>query len=194
MKNISNYYQPDFYRFTEESLELVDFAKELLSPKKDVVALDLCSGCGVIGIEALTKFPNIQHMTFLELQNEFMPFLKDNIDKAECDSFKIIQDSLGNSSFESKQFDLILSNPPYFGPGEGRASPNVNRQICRSFEVDGWKTYFEKVGQWLKNDGLFFFSTKELNPVESYFKKFKLIKKKQSSSAWLVCLSQLDID
>lgn len=195
LKNILNYSQPNFYSFTEESIELVEFAKEITPHiRSDLNILDVGAGSGVIGIEAKLKIAGINGVTFLELQKEFIPFLKNNIEASECTDYTIMQNSIGEASFLSESFDLIFSNPPYFTPGEGRPSPDINRQICRSFEVDGWDIFFEKIGEWLKKDGYIFFSTRELNPIGHYLEKFKMIEKRKTNSAWLVCMSRLDID
>lgn len=192
MKNILDYSQPEFYHFSEESLELIYFAKVLLKGKEQLkTAIDIGTGCGVIGIEALSKLPQIRHMTFLELQEEFLFHLKENLNKAEITDAAIIQCSLGN--FEGC-FDLIFSNPPYFIPGEGRVSKQNNRQLCRTFEVDGWEVFFKKVSELLKPNGLIFFCVKEEGKIERFLTSFKLIKKEKTKAATLFCLARLDID
>ncbi len=35
-----------------------------------------------------------------------------------------------------ENFDIVIANPPYFSKGQGRASDNIHKQRCRTFEVD----------------------------------------------------------
>ncbi|MFT6069761.1 MAG: tRNA1(Val) A37 N6-methylase TrmN6 [Bacteriovoracaceae bacterium] len=192
MKNISDYSQPDFYHFSEDSLELVQFASEVLASRNDLTsAVDLGAGCGVIGIEALLKNPNISKMTFLEVQKEFIPFIIENLQLAEINDAKILNIPL--SQFEAK-VDIIFSNPPYFKPGSGRVSENRNRQVCRTFEIDGMDIFFKKLKEALTKNGLIFFCIKDEEEVAFFLNSFKLVKKRKTESATLICLAGLDID
>ena len=131
-----NYKQPTFYRFNEDSTKLVKLA--LLSNKKKSNVLDLCSGCGVIGIEYALLNENVSHLEFIEYQEEFLPFLDVNI-KSLKDVRSGISTQVKNVNFEkydsNKKYELIVCNPPYFISGSGQESSNYKRQICRSFEV-----------------------------------------------------------
>jgi tRNA1Val (adenine37-N6)-methyltransferase len=192
LKNISNYSQPDFYHFTEESLDLVSFAAEILENRNELKsAIDLGAGCGVIGIEAMLKIPSLTLMTFLELQKEFLPFIEKNLEQAEIKNGSIINLSLGQYKGSS---DIIFSNPPYFIPGNGRVSSQTNRQLCRTFEIDGWEVFFEKVAEVLNPGGLIFFCIKEEEDIKNYLKAFKIEKKEKTKAANLFCLSRLDIN
>lgn len=195
MKNISNYSQPSFYSFNEDSLELVKFSKDLIKGDTDSLdLLDLCAGCGVIGIETKLQIKAIGKLTFLELQNEFIPFIEKNLLKSECNNFEIFQSSLGDQIFEDEKFDLIFSNPPYFLSQSGKPSSDKNRQICRFFEVDGWNTFFKKVKKWLKPEGLFFFTVRNIESVSEDLRDFDLVAKEKVAGSWLICLSRLDIN
>ncbi len=192
MKNISNYSQPEFYHFAEESLELVDFASKVLALRNDLnTAIDFGAGCGVIGIEALLKNPSITSMTFLEVQKEFIKHIEENLIQAEINNAKVINQSF--SQFQGKA-DIIFSNPPYFKPGAGKVSDKRNRQVCRTFEIDGIEVFFKKMKEVINKEGLIFFCIKDEKYVEPFLNSFKLIQKKKTNSAYLFCLSRLDID
>lgn len=192
MKNISNYSQPDFYHFTEESLALVSFAAEILRQRDDLnSAIDFGAGCGVIGIEALLKIPSLSKMTFLEVQTEFLPYIKENLEKAKIENTSIVNLSFGDYLGAS---DIIFSNPPYFEAGKGRVSSQINRQVCRTFEIDGLEVFFEKAAKTMNPNGLMFFCIKESENIESYLKSFKIEKKEKTKAALLFCLSRLDIN
>ena len=195
MKNILNYSQPNFYSFNEDSLELINFSKGFIkSSDNSLNLLDLCAGCGVIGIEAKAHIQAVGKVTFVELQSDFIPFINENLLNAECNDFEVFEGALSEQSFGDHEFDLIFSNPPYFLPENGRISPNEKRQICRSFQVDGWSVFFMKVRLWLKPKGLFFITVRDFNTVSTFLEGFRLVEKKKVGASWLICLSRLDID
>lgn len=130
------YSQPNFYRFSEDSILLsktvTKFIKDNnLNPKSGI---DMCCGCGVIGIEVAKEFPDLR-MSFLELQDEFIPYLKENIEKFNLKDPRIYNVDLITFSAD-KKFDLITLNPPYFDKVSSRLSSDKNKLICRSILKD----------------------------------------------------------
>ncbi len=153
---MTDYQQPEFYRFNEDSLALV---KEIVSqgfqPEK---ILDIGAGSGVIGIELAQKL-RIPVVHFLELQKEWAPFLSANIETyLKVSEVKIFWNSVGRWIPETK-YDLIVANPPYYLPENGRLSPDPVRARCRSFLEDNWETLFAKSFSALKPHGHAFFVT-----------------------------------
>lgn len=148
---MSDYEQPDFYHFNEDSLKLVTFVTEHVSSAWNI--LDAGAGCGVIGIE-LAKKLKARHLTLLEVQDEYSPFLKKNI---SLQGSPDIATEVVISSFSqwnpSKPYDLIVSNPPYYLPGHGEASGDPSRDIARSFKVDGWRVFLEMMMKALSPNG-----------------------------------------
>lgn len=146
-----DYIQPDFYRFNQDSLELVRF---VLNHKKHCTnVLDLGAGSGVIGIELSNSLKPLS-LTLLEMQSEYMPFLESNVKtqlKVILES-RIIQKSFGEWRPDQK-FDLIVCNPPYYLPGHGKPSLNPQRDMARSFVKDDWKTLLKLIHNGLINDG-----------------------------------------
>jgi tRNA1Val (adenine37-N6)-methyltransferase len=148
------YKQPKFYRFNEDSVMLSKFAARFI--KSGIRVLDLCAGSGVIGIEMSRNSSSNFEMDFLELQTEFIPSLKENIKNFEIVDARIFNCSL--SDFQpDNDYDLVVCNPPYFVRGSGRPSPDCNRQIARTFEVDSIRELFIKVRQCLSESGFFVF-------------------------------------
>lgn len=134
---MNDYLQPSFYRFNEDSLELV---RRILSQVKAAKAiLDLGAGSGVIGLElAKSLFPKKLHL--LELQNVFETVLTANINHFLPSNVQaqITISSFGN--FQSaEKFDLIAVNPPYFLPGRGEASEDRSKHLCRTFAHENWQ-------------------------------------------------------
>jgi len=81
-----------------------------------LVVLDLFSGSGNLGIEALSK--NAMHVTFVEKQKAVAGILRENIVSCEfeekADIFVMDYKKAVNLFLkENKKFDLILIDPPY---------------------------------------------------------------------------------
>ena len=136
-----NYISSEFYSETSDSIELARFAtSEVQFPISNI--LDLCAGNGVVGIEfVLSKGydPEIApKIEFLEFQRCYSEIITANIKKFipgyDCnihiaDYRKII----GDIDVLGKQ-DVILCNPPYFDPSEGRLPPNHKKALAK-FEI-----------------------------------------------------------
>jgi len=80
------------------------------------VCLDLFSGSGALGIEALSR--GIDHVTFVDSNSVSLSTIKKNIAKIkeiESHSFQILKkDALDFlKSSENIKYDLILADPPY---------------------------------------------------------------------------------
>ncbi len=153
---MTDYHQPEFYRFNEDSLALV---KEIVSLNLQPGSiLDIGAGSGIIGIELALKLeaPTIH---FLELQKEWEPFLSKNIVQYLNDfQVKVFWNSVEKWVPEIK-YDLIVSNPPYYLPGNGIISPDPVRAKCRSFLEDDWEIILSKSFSALAPGGKAFFVT-----------------------------------
>lgn len=138
--NHQDYLQPDFYRFSEDSLHLIRTLDELNLIHAEKV-MDLCAGSGVVGLEYSLRTNTVQQLDFCEIQEEFLPYLKENEklflrpgiqSNLYFDSYKNL---LSRKELEH-QYDCVLSNPPYFHPGHGVTSPDEKKNRCRFF-MDG---------------------------------------------------------
>lgn len=155
---MNDYFQPDFYRFNEDSLKLVNW----LSAKKTVCThlLDLGAGSGVIGIELANRL-NAYHLTLLEAQADFIPFIESNIQlQLKVPSVvELIHQSFGEWKPRMK-YDLIVCNPPYYLKDHGEPSRDVRKNIARSFVLDDWNVLLKLVRRVLSADGMAFFVVK----------------------------------
>ena len=148
---MTDYDQPEFYRFNQDSLALVRFIlKTDISPKS---LLDIGAGCGVIGLELALKLKPLE-LTLLELQTEFQPYLEKNTSQfQDLETLVSIAISSIGSWVSNKKFDLIACNPPYYLPRHGKDSDDPRRDLCRSFKQDGWEVLVEKIFQCLDPHG-----------------------------------------
>ena len=166
LKSISDYFQPDFYHFTEDSIILAKQAVERIAFKfngKKIKAIDLCAGCGVIGLEVLQKsyeynMATIIDMDFCELQSDFINYFEKNmsiLDDSLQSNIRYINKSI--NYLRGKEYvgayDLIFCNPPYYLPGKKRLSQNKNKNYCKFFIEDSFSILVDVILGLLRSDG-----------------------------------------
>jgi tRNA1(Val) A37 N6-methylase TrmN6 len=152
---MSDYFQPDFYRFNQDSLLLVQ--KVLAHGIQPRRLLDLGAGCGIIGIE-VARVLRPEAVVLLELQDEFLPCLKMNVGQFLEPlgvSAQIV--SAAFSEFvPDGEFDLIVCNPPYYLPGHGELPTDPRRGKARSFLIDSWNVLIDLIARCLSKKGFAF--------------------------------------
>ncbi len=97
--------------------------------------LDLCSGCGIVGLDFLYHCQQAKRempliADFVEVQEIYQPHFKINASFVSAPTRFL----LGNyKDLESKKYDLIVCNPPFFEIGTGKLSKNLFKNRCRFF-------------------------------------------------------------
>lgn len=154
---MTDYSQPDFYRFSEDSIRLVNFVSELPGILPKTVA-DFGAGCGIIGIEYARR-NKPEKVYFLEAQADFTPHLEDNLRSffPEAISFEFSETLFSKSQWQSMNFDLILSNPPFYLPGHGQVAKDPRKHHCRTFDLDNWDTLLALTKRNLSSEGRAYF-------------------------------------
>lgn len=161
-----NYSQPSEYRFSIDSIEMpwevAQYLKGRLSANEIAYeqiekwnCLDLCAGCGVLGFELNFHIPQLHKIDFVEIQSQYESHFLENKSKVEQHlathfpsinpEFKFLDsnyDKILLPEFENR-YQLILCNPPYFFPEQGKISESDFRSRCRFF-ID---STFEKLIQ-----------------------------------------------
>ena len=166
---MTDYLQPDFYRFNEDSLRLV---KRVLGETQSAVnILDLGAGSGVIGIE-LARILKPRLVTLVELQKDFIPYLQKNCEifLGEEVNFEIVESNFSSWN-TSLKYDLIVANPPYFLPGHGERSQDERKGMARSFIRDDWKILLEKIHDVLALNGKAFLVVRKDSRIRQEIEK-----------------------
>lgn len=144
------YDQPDFYKFNQDSIELVNFTLTSLVDESISNIIDIGCGCGVMGIEYSLVMP--VNIDFLEVQDEFIPFIKRNTKKFNIKNFNII--NLDLLKYEnSKKYDLILVNPPYYTYENSRKSNSEHKNTCRLILKDQIQHFTMRILKLLNKNG-----------------------------------------
>jgi len=137
------------FRFSTDALLLACFAKG----KKNARVADLGTGCGVVGLGFLLKNPEA-HMTVtgLDISPDMINMAKQNAAALGLThAFQpLVADvrEIKDSSLAAGSFDLVLANPPYRRPDQGRVSRSREQRPAR-FELQGGLTDFAKAAAYL---------------------------------------------
>ena len=164
-----NYKQPDEYHFSLDSIHLARFVATQLKSNTDLGSLrvlDLCAGCGVIGIELLWHLQAIQQIDFVEIQDIYTEYFYQNLANIHRPELQIRwhllnYDELHEKEWEGK-FDLTVSNPPYFQPGHGMLSPSTFKNRCRFYLDSSFQNYIRALENSLANKGKAYFLLRPL--------------------------------
>ena len=154
-----DYFQPEEYRFSLDSVFLAQKVASLIKHHEDIQSwkvLDLCAGCGIIGLELALHLNISLNIDFLEIQEVYLPYFKKNLEmifpKSHPQSMRFLlknYQELMTSEYENN-YDLIVSNPPYFFKNEGLLSPNEFKNRCRFFIDSDFETLIESTIKALK--------------------------------------------
>lgn len=198
------YSQPDNYHFSIDSVEMpwevmlslrqrVADGKLHLDEIKKWRVLDLCAGCGVIGLELNFHLPEVSRIDFVEVQNEYLnhfehnknlalkkatktakpkglrlvketsesPVPASNNSQPEFD-FRIMNYEELLSDRDHGKYHLILCNPPYFKPEQGKLSPSEFKNRCRFFLDSSFEKLIEAIDWSLDATGEAYFLLRDL--------------------------------
>ncbi|MCC2678568.1 MAG: methyltransferase [Pseudobdellovibrio sp.] len=161
------YAQPETYHFSHDSVFLArnvfDAVRAENLPADKI--LDLCSGCGIVGLDyafhMAKELGRKSAIDFVEVQNVYEPFLNENIHTLNSLFPGMLTSNCVFENYENlhlspamkAQYDLILCNPPYFRPGQGKLSPSDFKNRCRFFIDSGFKELMEAISFLLKPGG-----------------------------------------
>ncbi len=164
-----NYKQPDEYHFSLDSIHLARFVATQLESRTDLGSLrvlDLCAGCGVIGMELSWHLQAIRQIDFVEIQDIYTEYFYQNIANINRPELQfrwhlLNYDELHKEQWEGK-FDLTVSNPPYFKPGHGVLSPSKFKNRCRFYLDSSFQNYIRALANSLANNGKAYFLLRPL--------------------------------
>ena len=149
---LSDYFQPEFYRFNEDSIVLAKFVVSYYQGTENLSLLDVGAGCGIIGIEVAQNL-KLSNVTLLEPQEEFIPFIEKNISQFLSQTNVEIVNTDIEELHDASRWDIITMNPPYFCRDDFRVSQNILREKCRSFDRGSLHSMFKNSFSKLSAEG-----------------------------------------
>lgn len=160
-----NYSQPGEYNF---SLDSIFLAREIYEHIKtnglcyDRI-LDLCAGCGVVGLELVfhllnNSFKPPDQIDFIEVQDVYREHFIANLNEiqkkfSERINADFIHENYNSINTLSPKYDLIVANPPYFRPESGTLSKSQFKNRCRFFIDSDFKGLMLAVANSLYSGG-----------------------------------------
>lgn len=165
-----HYKQPSEYRFSLDSIYFAEFLAQQLQYRKnldDIHLLDLCAGCGVLGIELSWFLKKIKTIDFLEIQDVYTDYFYQNVEivnrpELQLTWYLMNYAELLNPSWKNK-YHLIVSNPPYFQAGHGMYSPSSFKNRCRFFLDDSFENFIYAIANALAPGGEAYFLQRSLH-------------------------------
>lgn len=159
-----NYSQPEDYHFSHDSVFLARRVFELvagrLSPQS--LVLDLCSGCGIVGLDfgfhCQKELDFAPSCDFVEVQETYQPHFIENVRRLAPDnpqSLRFLSENYAalQSPQYANRYDVVLCNPPYFRIGQGKTSPSEFKNRCRFFIDSDFPTLLRTLVHTLRETG-----------------------------------------
>lgn len=167
------YSQPEAYRFSHDSVFLAQQVYDLVAydVRSDFKVLDLCAGCGVVGLDflfhcrqELGRIPAV--CDFVEVQGEYESYFLSNAKSlgvvgVDTRFLKMNYAQLLNET--TGRYDLVLCNPPYFRVGQGKMSPSEFKNRCRFYLDSDFATLLRVIVHSLKPSGQAFLLLRDLS-------------------------------
>lgn len=169
-----NYSQPEEYRLSHDSVFLAREVFERLSALDFTgkQGLDICAGSGVVGMDFLyhrraagQSVP--ESFDFLEIQEIYEQHFAANCERmgpiaTRLNFLRCNYDKLVGPEYRGV-YDLIVCNPPYFIPGQGKLSPSEFKNRCRFFIDSNLQNLLAGVANSLKPEGICFMTLRKLH-------------------------------
>lgn len=178
-----NYSQPEEYRFSHDSVflarEVFEYLQSIpLKSTNSPKVLDVCSGCGVIGLDLAFHILNSGDpaalpldLEFLEIQSVYLEHFQANVESLKrlfpssqisAHFLNFNYEALLEADFKNK-YDLIVCNPPYFLPHQGKLSPSEFKNRCRFFLDSNLQQLISGISHALKDGGKAFILLRDLS-------------------------------
>jgi len=141
------------YRFNSDSVILSWFIYRILGGKKINRSLEIGSGTGVVPI-ILKKRGFASAIECIEIQPGLFNLLQKNIsdNKLEDSLFPKNRDIREITKEKDVKYDLVFTNPPYFGVDNGKINPDNEKAISKH-EFSGSLSDFMSVSKKILNPG-----------------------------------------
>jgi tRNA1Val (adenine37-N6)-methyltransferase len=139
------------FRFAADALLLAAFAKP---PKGAALAADLGTGCGVVGLALLLAHPEPLRVLGLDADAAMAAAAADNARRLGlAQRFQALALDVARvpSALAAESCGLVLANPPYMRPGQGRASASAARDRALFEDAGGLDAFVGAAAHLARN-------------------------------------------
>ncbi len=144
-----SFYQPvDGYRYSIDALLLAGFVKD---KKKQIKILDIGTGSGIITLLISKRFPDWE-FSAVEIQKDLYEIANENFQLHNLEVNLLYCDY--RDLEEQDNYDIIVSNPPYFN--NGHQPSNQQTAIARHEIFGDMESLIGKAKKLLKASGYFY--------------------------------------
>ena len=186
------------YRYSIDAFLLADFC---YLPKNSKV-LDMGSGCGIISILLSVAFP-LSKIKGIEIQPELIKLANLNILNNKLnEKISFIHGDVKEISkyFIKEEFEIVVTNPPYYRIGDGRINPHFGKASSRHEIIGNLKDFIIAAEKVLRPKGSFYiiYTAKRATELIYECKQFGLepkiirnVHSKKDSNANLILLKAI---
>jgi tRNA1Val (adenine37-N6)-methyltransferase len=138
------------YRFSVEAVILANYIDTLKNDR----LIDLGTGCGIIPL-ILAQKKKVVEIIGIEIQNDLADIARRNIKLNNFNNFiKILEEDYRKLKgiFKQAEFDLVVSNPPFFRANSGRINPQEEKALARH-EIRGSLNDLIEISAYLVKPG-----------------------------------------
>ncbi len=166
------------YRFTQDSIILANFVE----CNFNMPLIDLGTGSGIIPL-LIAKRCKGKRLFGIEINKELFKVAKKNIKLNNMeDRIEIVLGDLKNikNFFLPDTFEVVVTNPPYYGRNEGLISKDPEKKIAKAEFLSDLSSIFKTAFYLLKEKGSFYFiyPTKKLQSVFLTARRYQFTPKK----------------
>jgi tRNA1(Val) A37 N6-methylase TrmN6 len=142
------------YRYSIDAFLLADFCYV----NKDSKVLDLGSGCGILSILLSKAWPQSQ-VVGIEIQPDLIRLANRNLSNNKLyEKISFIQGDIREISrfFVKEEFEIVITNPPYYRIGHGRINPHFGKASSRHEIIGSLKDFINAAVKVLRPKGSFY--------------------------------------
>jgi len=138
------------FRFSVPSICLAHFA----SIQNHMHVLELGSGSGVISVLLYARNSTL-HLTCAEIQASYADLTRRNFLLNNISAHTLHSDFRSLAPEHNNQYDLVITNPPYFPLGQGKVNPTDPKAIARHEICCTLEDVIAHSSRFLKRGGIF---------------------------------------
>lgn len=165
------YQKRNGFRFGTDTFLLADFAN--LKGKERLI--DLGTGCGVIAILLLKKYPELSAVGIDVLEENVLLSAKNAEINGVAERFRALKLNVKEvkKTFRAGEFDVVVTNPPFIEVGRGSISGSSHRAVARQEITAKLEDFISASSYLLKNKGKLYL----LLPVQRFVDVVELMRK-----------------